>query len=93
MPLAAWLLSMVGPLALRVLSAVGIGLVTYTGASSGMDALINLAVSSWSGVPADVLQLASLAGIPQAIGMICGAFSTRVATWVAVQAKRVVWGG
>lgn len=93
MPLAVWLLSMAGPLALRVMAALGIGLVTYTGASSGLDALIGMAQSSWGGVSADVLALASMAGIPQAIGMIAGAMSTRIATWVAVQAKRIVFGG
>lgn len=90
MPIATWLMSMVGPLALKALTLLGFGLVTFTGVTTGVQALISSVTSNWSSLPADVLGLASVAGLPQCLGIICGAITAKVALWVAVSATRFV---
>lgn len=93
MPIASWLMTLIGPLALRVLAVLGIGTVTFTGVTASLQALIDLATSNWAGVSADTLALASVAGIPQCIGIICGAMTAKVGLWAAVSATRWVVGG
>lgn len=88
MNLAAWLMSLAGPLALRVLTALGVGTITFTGVSTSLQALIDMATSNWSSVGADILALASLAGIPECIGIVCGAMVARVGVWAAVSATK-----
>lgn len=90
--LAQFLIGMAGPLALRVMLALGIGTVTFTGVASSLQGLIDMAVNNWASVASDVLALAGLAGIPLAIGIICGAMTARVGLWAAVSATRFVVG-
>jgi len=88
MNLGAWLLSLAGPLALRVLTALGVGTITFTGVATSLQTLIDMAVSNWAGVGADILALASLAGLPECVGIICGAMVARVGIWAAVSATK-----
>jgi hypothetical protein len=81
---------MAGPLVIKALMAIGLGTLTFTGTTEALNALIAMATTNWASVPSDVLQLASVAGIPQAIGIITGAFSTRVGMWAAASATRWV---
>lgn len=93
MPFLAALMSLAGPLVLRALVVLGIGTITFTGVAASLQGLIDLAVQNWAGVGSDVLALSGLAGIPQALGIICGAMTARVGMWVAVSATRFVMGG
>lgn len=86
--LAAFLMSMAGPLVLRVLTMLGIGVFTFTGVTAAVQGLIDMATSNWGSLPSDILALASIAGIPQALGIITGAFVARTGMWVAVSATR-----
>ena len=88
--LGSWLLGIAGPMVLRVFTILGLGTLTFTGVSTSLQSLIDMAVSNWAGVGADVLALASLAGIPQAIGIVCGAMVARVGLWAAVSATRFI---
>lgn len=88
--LAAFLMGIAGPLVLRVLTILGIGTLTFTGVTAGLQGLIDMAVTNWASLPSDILALCSLAGIPQAIGIITGAMSGRVGLWVATSATRWV---
>lgn len=90
--LATFLMGMAGPLLVRALIAVGISTVTFTGVTVALQALIDSATANWASVPSDILALGSIAGIPQALGIICGAFTARVGMWVAVSATRFVTG-
>lgn len=92
MPIAAWLITLVGPLAMRVLLAIGFSTVTFTGVTIALQALIDSAVTNWASLPGDVLGLAGVAGIPQSIGIICGAMVARAGMWAAVSATRFVLG-
>lgn len=88
--MGAFLLSVAGPIALRVLFALGIGTLTFTGVDAAFAALVASVQSNFGGLPADVLKLASLAGIHQCLGLLLGAFNARVGLWVAVGATRFV---
>ena len=82
------------PLVLRVLAGLGIGVLTYTGVDTGLNALISQAQQSWGGLPGDVLGLASVAGIPSCLGIVMGAMTARVTAWVTLSATRwIVKGG
>ena len=73
MTLAAWLLALVAPLVVRAVIALGFTAVVFTGVTAGVQQLIGTAQSSWSTLPVAVLQLATLSGIPESLGMVFGA--------------------
>ena len=85
---ATWLLSMAGPLVLRVFTTLGLGVMTFTGVTASLQGLIDMATTNWASMGADILALASIAGVPQALGIICGAMTARVGMWAAVSATK-----
>lgn len=91
--IASLLMSIAGPMALRVLTVLGLGTLTFTGVTEGLQALIASAQTNWDSLGADLLALAGLAGIPQGLGIIAGAMTGRVGLWMAVSATRFVLGG
>ncbi len=91
--LFTFLASAVGPLAIRVLIALGFSAVTFTGVTSAFGALVSYAQSSWSSMPVAVLQLASLAGVPGAIGLVFGAMLARLALWSVVNGSKLIFKG
>lgn len=90
MNLALWVLSLVGPMAIRLVAALGFTAVAYTGVTALVTKLVETAQTNWAAMPAAVLQLCTLSGIPQVMGMIFGAYMARVAMWAAVGAARYV---
>ena len=72
-----WLVSMVGPLAKRVLAALGIGWITFESLGVMFGQAKDSAIAAWSG-GGDVLVVAQLAGIGVALGVILGALSARL---------------
>jgi hypothetical protein len=93
MNFAAFLLAMVGPLAIRVLIALGFGAVAFTGITEVVNQLVSSAQASWGGVSGAALALASLAGVPTALGLIFGAFIARTTLWVGASAARLIFKG
>lgn len=91
MNLTTWLLAIVGPAALRVLTALGLSIVTFTGVTEVVRTMVTAAQTSWAGLPAAVLGLASLAGVPEALGMITGAMVARTALWAATSATKLIF--
>jgi Protein of unknown function (DUF2523) len=87
------LMGLAGPMVLRVLTVLGLGTVTFTGVVTSLQSLIDLAVTNYGGMSADILALAGLAGIPQALGIVAGALTARVGMWVAVSATKFVLSG
>jgi len=77
--LSAWLLSIAVPVVKKVLVALGIGSVTYAGLSLVGGSIQANIVSYWGAVGGATLQIASLGGIPEAIGIILGACNARLA--------------
>jgi hypothetical protein len=90
MNLWTFLVAAVGPLALRVIAAIGLSVLTFTGVDVALSSLIAMAQANWSSVGADVLGLAAVARLPECLGLIAGAMSARVTAWVAASAARWV---
>lgn len=90
---ATLLMSLAGPMVLRVLTVLGMGTVTFTGVAAGLQSLIDIAINNYGGLRGDTLALCGLLGIPQALGIIAGAMTSRVGMWAAVSATRFVLGG
>lgn len=61
----------------RVLSALGIGWLTYAGISTAVGALVTQTFAAWNALPATIYQLVSLAGFTDALGITTAAFITR----------------
>ncbi len=93
MKFGAFLLAMVGPMAIRALIALGFGAVAFTGITELVNSLVSSAQTSWSGMSGAALQIASLAGVPTALGLVFGAFVARTTLWVGASAARLIFKG
>jgi len=63
----------------RVLSALGIGWLTYAGLSAAVASLVSLTLTNWNAIPATIYQIASLSGFTDAVGITTAAITARVA--------------
>lgn len=79
MTLAAWLLSLAGPLIVQALVALGVGVVTVTGIDLAVNTAMNWCSSAVGGLPSDVLNVLALAGVFQGMSYIGAAFTARIA--------------
>jgi hypothetical protein len=68
MTIAAFLVAMVGPLLARMLTALGVSLITITGLVATAATLKTLMISNLNAVPMDGLELAGLFGVWTCIG-------------------------
>lgn len=91
MTIAAWLMALVGPLVVRGIIALGFTAVTLTGITAASNTLVEIAQSNWSALPVSVLQLASLSGIPESLGVILGAYVARMLIFASMGASKFVF--
>jgi len=70
--IAQWLASITWPLVSRVLLAMGIGTVTYTGASTALNSALEAGKNAFAGMSGDVLQLLAMAGFFDAMSIMSG---------------------
>ena len=63
------LISVTGTIVGRVLVALGVGVVTYTGVQVGIDSLLSNLDSAISGVPADILGLLGFMRVGEAMNI------------------------
>lgn len=89
----AFLSAAVGPLAVRVLVALGFAAVSFAGVTTAFQGLTTYAQGAWSSLPASVLQLATLCGVHQGLGMIFGSMAARVGLWASASATKLVFKG
>lgn len=82
MNIAAWLLSIAGPIITRVLIQLGIGIVSYAAVSSAVGMLINSAKNNYLGLPSDMLAILAISGANDALGIIAAAITARLALQV-----------
>jgi hypothetical protein len=87
--LAAWLLSLGAPLAKRVLIALGIGVISYTGYSALVDQVKVAVLAQWGQLGGATLALMSLGGVGEALGIILSAFAARAALMAAERLGRI----
>lgn len=71
---ALWtfLASVVGPLAKRVLFALGIGWVSYQGATALVDQVKSAVIAQWGQLAGSALNILLLGGVGEAIGIVLG---------------------
>lgn len=78
-PLFSFLSLAMRPLLVQFMAMVGIGLLTFTGVTTGINTLITNARGAYTGLPNAVLGLAGLAGLGEGFGIITAAILVRVA--------------
>lgn len=59
----------------RILAALGMAIITYSGSTFILDLLVNEIRSQFSATPAAVLQIITLFGIPESLSIILGAYT------------------
>lgn len=77
--LAGLLTGLAGPLAKKVLGAVGVGMVSYVGVSAALEALLDTVRGQWGALSGDVATLLAMGGVNTAVSIIAGAMVARVA--------------
>ena len=75
--LFAWLLAAAWPISKKVLVMLGIGMVSYTALTTLLNAVISNAQSNWGQLTGAALQLCSLGGLPDFLGIVTGALVAR----------------
>lgn len=76
-PLGAFLSAGVGFLAVRALTGLGIGLISYGAVGIVLQQLISMAQGHYNNFPAFALQIVGLSGFGQGFGIIAGAITFR----------------
>lgn len=66
------------PMVVKVLAALGIGFITYTGASTLVDEARQYAYDRFFELPASAIQLATLAGFDVVLTMVLSAYTARL---------------
>lgn len=89
MNLGAFLSAAVGPLAKRVLQALGIGIISFAGLSAALNGVIDAVKSNWGGVTGQLLDLMQLAGFNTAIGIILGAMVAKLSFTLTERLGRI----
>jgi hypothetical protein len=85
--LSSWLVSIAGSVAASALLSIGFGIVSFAGLTTLIDSMIDDAQTSYSSLPASILQLAGLLGVPDAFGIIAFGVTTRVSMFALKQLR------
>ena len=88
-PLGAFLSAGIGYLAIRVLMALGIGMISYAGVLVVLNQLFTMAQGHYNNIPTFALQIVGLAGFGEALGIIAAAITFR-ATFVFMNKLGVI---
>jgi hypothetical protein len=91
--LFAFLAAAVGPLAVRILLALGVSVLTVSGVDTVVSQLVGYVTSNWSGMAGSVAGLVGLSGAGQALGLVLGAINARAALWAMTSMTRWVVKG
>lgn len=70
--LSGVLTALAAPLAKKVLSALGIGFLTYAGVDAAVNGALSAAKSNFGGVSADITSILALSGMFTAMSIIAG---------------------
>lgn len=89
MPIAVWLAAIIPGLTGRVLAALGMGVVTFSGFQAALTVAEGLILSNMSGLPVAVAGLAGLAGVGTGLGIVLGAITARVAYLAVSNATKI----
>lgn len=90
MGVGAFLLALVQPILSRILIALGFSVVTFVGMDLVIQQLVDYAVSAWGDLPGNILALAGLAGVGEALSIIMGAVLTRLLIWQLTKSVKLM---
>ena len=76
--IATLLFSWAGPLARRVLIAIGIGTITYVGIDAALASVVSAIQSQLGGLPSDIIQILAMGGLTSAMSIVLGGIAARV---------------
>ncbi len=79
MDLFEFILKSIWPWVKKVMTTLGIGIVTYEGVGEVGDQIRDQVIANFGLIGGNMLDILSLAGFPQAIGIILGAFAASLA--------------
>ena len=88
--IGAFLASSIGPLLKRALVAIGFGTITYTGLQAAFDAAKAQVIANYGQLSGVSMQIADLAGVGQAMGIVLGALAARVGLVVLSKIGRIL---
>jgi cell division protein FtsX len=78
MAIGGMLINIVGTLVGRVLIALGISVITYTGITVTLNALKDQAISAFSGLPPEVFGLLGILKVGQSISIVTSAIAAKL---------------
>jgi len=73
-----FVLMLAGPLIKRILAALGVGTITYTGYTLFLEQVKNAIVNNFTGMAGPAFELAAMMGFQQAVGIMLGALIARM---------------
>lgn len=76
--LASFLIGLIPAVIAKIFLALGFQVVTYVGLQAIFEQLAQMASQQYGAIPAEILGLLALSGVPEALSMITGAYATRV---------------
>lgn len=76
--LGGMLINLVGTLVGRVLVALGVSVVTYTGLNASLNAIKAQAIGSFTALPPEVLSMLSMMRVGQCISIVSSAIAARL---------------
>lgn len=86
-------LAWITPFLIRyILIGLGVGLVTFVGASAALDTLEAHMASQFSGLPANIAAMLSLARVDDAVSLVVSAWAGRIAVQAAVSSSKLIFG-
>lgn len=88
MSIAVWLMSLVGPMLIQALIALGVGVLTVVGLDVALDQALSWITAGVGGLPSDMANVLALGGVFEGLSYIAGALSARVAMVGITSAKR-----
>lgn len=80
--LGTFLVALAGPLAKRVLAALGMGVVSFAAVSTALNYALDAAKNAWSGVGGEALAIMQIAGVNTVASIFAGALTARVSLMV-----------
>ena len=76
--LSGVLTALAAPLAKKVLTALGMGVVSYAAITAALAGVTSAITSAYGAITGDIAAILSLAGFGQAMGIILGAMAARI---------------
>lgn len=82
--IAGWLAKISWPIVSRVMSALGVGTVTYVGTDSALNAALDSVRGALTGITGPVMQVVAMSGFFDAMAITAGGFTSAL-TWMVIK--------